>query len=265
MVLCGTANTEYRGRLAAKFLEVSGRTDVPVGLGPTGGSSNEFQLPWVGDYQLSDYPGTIYRDGVDAFIRLVHESPVPLTLLAVGPLPNIKEALKRDPSIAPKVHFIGMHGSIDRGYGPEPVAETNVRVDVDAFRKVHAADWLSFRITPLDTCGLVVLGGENYQKVFHSTDPMLVALIENYKIWSELVTWMEVDFFEEQSSTLFDLVPIYMAIDDSLLEYDQIPISVNDAGFTLRDPENGTLTRTAMRWKDLNAFYDHITERLLGK
>ncbi|MFW6354294.1 MAG: nucleoside hydrolase [Verrucomicrobiota bacterium] len=266
MVLVGTANTTYRGRLAAKFLEVAGRSDIPVGLGPTGGSSHEYQLPWVGDYTLRDYPGPVYEDGVDAFIELVHASPEPITLIAIGPLPNIAEALRRDPTIAPKVHFVGMHGSIDEGYGAgsDPVPETNVRVDVEAFRAVHAADWASFRITPLDTCGHVVLEGEPYQELRRSRDPAVQALLENYRVWAELVTWTEVDYFEEKSSTLFDCVAVYMAYDGSLLEYETIPLSVTDEGMTVRDPEKGLPTRAAMRWRDLEAFDAHLSRRLRG-
>jgi inosine-uridine nucleoside N-ribohydrolase len=265
LVLCGTANTTYRARVAARFLEVSGRTDVPVGVGPGGDSHNEFQLPWVENYRLEDYPGTIHRDGVAAFIDLVHASPTPITLIAVGELPNIKEALRRDPSIAGKVHFIGMHGSVDVGYGPgsAPVPESNVRNDVDAFRVVHAAPWKSFKITPLDTCGFVVLRGENYQKIRRSRDPMLQALIENYRIWSGLVTWVKVDFFERQSSTLFDCVAVYMAYDDSLLEYETIPLRTTDEGMTVRDEQNGRPTQVAMRWKNLDQFHDHLTQTLL--
>ena len=263
MVLCGTANTHYRCRVAAKFLEVAERTDVPVALGPTGLSSHEYQRPWVEEYSLDEYPGTVYRDGVAAFIELVHTSEVPITLIAIGPLPNIAEALRRDPSIASKVHFIGMHGSIDRGYGAEPSAETNVRVDVEAFRRVHQADWLSFKITPLDTAGRVVLSGGNYQQLKDADAPMLKALFKNYRIWADLVTWMDVDFYEERSSTLFDVVAVYMAYDGGYLEYESVPIKVTDDGFTVRD-EDGIPTMTAMHWNDLESFYDHLTDRLLN-
>ncbi|MEX0324191.1 MAG: nucleoside hydrolase, partial [Puniceicoccaceae bacterium] len=261
LVLTGTADTHYRGRIAAKLLEIGGRTDVPVGLGPRGGSHSEFQLPWVEDYQLEDYPGTIHEDGVQAFIDLVHSSDKTIHLIAVGPIPNIKEALRRDPSIARKVKFYGMFGSIDRGYGPEPVAETNVRVDVDAFRTVHAAKWKHFEITPLDTCGLFDIGGEAYQSLKNSEDPLLRAVFENYEIWSELVTWMEVDFFEEKTSTLFDIVPIYMVMTHEHIEFEKIRISVTDNGFTIRDPK-GKKTSVAIRWKDLEAFREHVVERL---
>lgn len=263
MVLCCTADTHYRGRLAAKFLDVCGRADVPVGLGPRGDSCHEYQKPWIGDYDFSDYPGTIHEDGIQAFINMVHASEVPVTLIAAGALPNIQEALRRDPSIAGKVRFVGMHGSIDKGYGPEPSAEANVKVNVPAFRDVHKAPWLSFEITPLDTCGCIVLDGERYEKLKASDSPMVKALLENYRIWADLVTWMEVDYFEERSSVLFDTVAVYMAFAHDFLEMVEVPITVTEDGFTRRDPA-GIPTQVALRWKDLEGFYDHLTERLLS-
>jgi len=194
LILTATGNTTYRARLAAKFLEVSERTDIPVGIGKHEGSFNEFQAPWVGDYRLEDYPGTIHEDGIDALIQIVKDSKTPVAVIAVGALPNIQEALRRDPSIAQNIHFYGMHGSIDQGYGGgAPAAEANVVSNVEAFRTVLQADWKHAEITPLDTCGHVVLEGENYQKLKASESPMLQALFENYRVWADLVTWMEVD------------------------------------------------------------------------
>jgi hypothetical protein len=73
---------------------------------------------------------------------------------------------------------------------------------------------------------------------------------------------MKVDFFEEHSSTLFDMVAVHMAFSHDFLEFETVPISVTDDGFTRRDP-NGVPTKSAMHWKDLDKFYDHLTERLL--
>ena len=52
---------------------------------------------------------------------MVMASPEPLTLIAIGPLGNIGEALLREPRIAQKLHFVGMHGAVYTGYGGRPV------------------------------------------------------------------------------------------------------------------------------------------------
>ena len=61
-------------------------------------------------------------------------SPEPVTLICIGPMPNIAEALKREPRIAEKARFVGMHGSVRVGYGGKktPDAEWNVKADPKA-------------------------------------------------------------------------------------------------------------------------------------
>jgi len=270
MVLTETGEAKYRGMVAAKVLELANRTDVAVALGKdfgVMGDEHRHQGPWVEDYDLDAYPGTVYEDGIQAFIDFVRESEETVKVIAIGPPPSLAEALKRAPEIAEKCEFFGMYGSFDLGYGggPNISAETNVRVDVDAFRTVIAANWKSKLITPLDTCGLVSLDGENYHKIWCATsDDLLRSVIENYCIWAPRVPWMTCDYFATASSTLFDDVAVYMAYDGSLLEYETIRFNVSDDGYTLRDPEGLYSANVAIRWKSLQAFEDHLTRQLLG-
>ena len=118
LVVGDMGKTEYRAKLFAKLLETAQRTDVPIGIGLDANvQGTGDQQAWVEDYDLQSYPGTIHEDGVQAIIDTIMNSPVPITVLAVGPLPNIREALKREPRIAEKARFVGMHGSVRKGYG----------------------------------------------------------------------------------------------------------------------------------------------------
>ncbi|MEM8867864.1 MAG: nucleoside hydrolase [Verrucomicrobiota bacterium] len=263
MVLTDTADTSYRARVAAKFLTECGRMDVAVGIGVPGKKDAEFQLPYVTDYELSTYSGLIHEDGVQALIEMVHASEEPITLIALGPVPNLRVALERDPTIAAKMHYIGMQGSIDLGYGKGAAsAEWNVASHIADFRAVLGADWQSFKITPLDTCGFIKIEGEAYQSLKQSELLGLKAVFENYDYWEDLVTWEKPDYVEHRTSTLYDIVPIYMAYSGELLEYEQMRIVVDDEGFTRRS-EEGHLVDVAMRWKDLDAFYSDVVARLL--
>jgi inosine-uridine nucleoside N-ribohydrolase len=257
-------DTTYRAHLAAKFLQTAGRTDIPIGIGignPDG--SPNYQQPWLDGFDVAAYPGTIRADGISELLAMVADSPQPVTIISIGVATNIAHALERDPAMAAKCRFLGMHGSINIGYGGQPsaVPESNVRYDVPALRKVFAAPWQEKIITPLDTCGLVVLDGERYQQVYRSENPALKALIENYKIWAKLVTWMTVDYEETQSSTLFDTVAIYLAYSFDLLEMEKIHLRITDDGLTVPDPA-GDEVLAALHWCDLNSFYDHLVERL---
>lgn len=266
LVLTDTLNTVYRAKVAAKLLEVAGRTDVSVGIGLHGKTDvNEFQLPWVKDYDLQAYKGAVHEDGVHAMINLIRQSSEPITIIGISPAANLEYALSIAPDIAPKCKFVGMFGSIERGYGAgsRPIPETNVRENVSAARKVFSASWQDILVTPLDTCDQAVLRGEQYQRICNAKDPLIQSLIENYRIWAHLVDWMEVDFYEHRSSTLFDTVAVYLAYSQDFVNIEPMHWRITDEGMTLRD-EDGYFVNAALSWHDLDAFHDHLVQRLLG-
>ncbi len=266
LVLTATCDTVYRARIAAKLLQTAGRTDVPVGIGLRGAPAHEYQRPWVETYDLSAYPGTVHEQGIQAMIDLIRHSPEPVTIIAISAATNLAHALRIAPDIAEKCRFVGMFGSVDRGYGEgsSPLAEANVKGDIAAARQVFAAPWRETLITPLDTCDQVILSGEAYQRIRRADDPLLRAVIENYRIWAPLVPWVEIDDVEMRSSTLFDTVAVYMAYSLELLQMETMRLSITDAGLTVRD-EDGAAVQVALAWRDLPAFREHLTERLLRR
>ena len=259
-------NAMYRARLLAKLLELTGRSDVPIGIGLGIADEPGQQSSWLGNYQLNDYPGEVHQDGVQAIIDTIKSSPEPVTLLCLGPVPNIAEALRRDPSIANNAHFIGMHGSIHKGYlGNEtPAAEYNVRVDPASLQAVFAAPW-ECTITPLDTCGLVTLDGDNYRRLYESEDPWLKALMANYRAFLPGAPFIDPNHdMSRVSTTLFDSVAVHLVADGDLVEMERLPIIVTDDGYTIIDQENGRPVNCATGWKDLDAFKQQLVNTLLA-
>ncbi|MDO9543412.1 MAG: nucleoside hydrolase [Kiritimatiellia bacterium] len=261
LVVGDQGNTLYRARIIAKMLEVAQRTDIPVGIGINQGSrlGKEPQAPWVAGYDLKNYPGTVHDDGVKAIIDTIMRSPEPITLICIGPVPNIAAALQSEPKIASKCRFVGMFGSIRRSHDgiKKVIAECNVVSDVKACQKVFTAPWREMVITPLDTCGQVRLKGRKYRSVRYSSDPLTQAVIENYRIWLKGNP-------DEQSSILFDTVAIYLAFAEDLLVMEDMGIKVTDDGFTIQDPNARTI-RCATEWKDMGAFEDLLVQRLTGE
>jgi inosine-uridine nucleoside N-ribohydrolase len=192
-------------------------------------------------------------------------SPQPVTLICIGPVPNIAEALKREPRIAQHARFVGMDGSVRLGYGgaSQPCAEWNVKADPKSLQKVFAAPW-NITITPLDTCGLVTLTGEKYRCVRDSTDRTVVDLVANYRVWLGNQAMLPADMSDHHSTTLFDTVAVYLAIRQDLCVMEKLALRVTDDGFTVLDPQ-GTQVSVATKWKNLGAFEDFLTERLTGK
>jgi len=260
LVVSDQGNTLYRARIIAKMLEVAQRTDIPVGIGINQGgrgAGNEPQEPWVTGYDLKNYPGTVHEDGVKAIIDTIMRLPETFTLICIGPVPNIAEALRREPRIASKCRFVGMFGSIRRSqHEGKVIAECNVVSDAKACQKVFTAPWREMVITPLDTCGFIRLKGQKYRCVCSSSDPLTQAVIANYRIWLKGKP-------DEQSSVLFDTVAIYLAFAEDLLVMENLGIRVTDDGFTIQDPKARTI-RCATEWKDMGAFEDLLVQRLAG-
>jgi inosine-uridine nucleoside N-ribohydrolase len=256
----------YRARLLAKFLQAAGRTDVAVGLGlEVNAHGDGPQAEWVSHYDLNSYPGPVHTNGVQAMIDLIMKSTEPVTLIAIGPVPNLAAALEREPRIAQRLRFVGMHGSVRMGYGGSQTvaAEYNVKADVKACQKVFLAPW-PMLITPLDTCGLITLDGDRYRRLRESKDPIASAIVENYRLWNIA---NEKDpakrSWEKQSSTLFDTVAVYLAIRQDLVKIERLGIRVNDQGFTVIDPQAKPMD-VAVAWKSLDQYRDFLVERLAG-
>lgn len=265
LVVTNTGDTEYSARLVAKLLEVAGRTDIPVGVGIPIDPVPRTHTTWLGDYSLAQYQGRVIVDGVGAMIDVVHASAEPVSIVAIGPLANVAAMLSRDESITRNSRFIGMHGSIRRGYlgAPKPMKEYNVKTHTAAAQKVFSTPW-DLSITPLDTCGLVSLRAENFQRVMVSQDPLAKAVLANHFGWFEMVKdWPVLSDIKagEQSSILYDTVAVYMAFSRELLEMETLPIIVTDDAKTMVD-EGGQPVQCAMGWQGLEAFEAHVAERL---
>ncbi len=276
LITTAVGNTSSKVKTVAKFLEATGRTDIPIGVGVQQHEGRHRQDAWAKDYDLSTYPGKIYKDGVQALIDIVMKSRKPIKVVAVGPLPNIAAALEREPKIAKKAEFIGMHGSIYLGYGGSSKisAEYNVKAFAKEAQKVFTANW-DITITPLDTCGLVQLKGQKYQKVLNRKSPSTQALIENYRAWyRQGILSKEKDISESEltkrvdkklnssSSTLFDTVAIYLAMSTDLVKMEKLGVKVTDDGYTRID-KNAKVINCATEWKDLGAFEDFLVDRLI--
>ena len=143
LVVTNTGKGLYRAKLLAKLLTVAGRTDVPIGIGLGGHDGTGPQQGWIKDYKLETYPGKLYENGVQSLIDTIENSEVPITLIAIGPMSNVARTLQQSPRIADKdkVRFVGMAGSIHKGYGDtfQAVPEYNVKKDVPASQTLFTA------------------------------------------------------------------------------------------------------------------------------
>ena len=263
LITTATGDTTIRARIVAKILQADGKEDIPIGIGAPVGDTQCFQENWVKSFDLSKYKGKIYKDGVDALINTIMQSPEPITVIAIGPLSNISEALKRQPMIAQKANFIGMHGSVRVGYDgrPEIDKEYNVVKDIKAAQNVFTAPW-DITVTPLDTCGTVQLKGQKYQQILNSKDSLTQLLIDSYRDWLKyadfLPEWQDANI---SSTILYDTVAVYLGFSQEFVHMEELSIRVDDEGY-MRIDDDAKKINCAMKWKELGAFEDWLIERL---
>ncbi len=265
LVTTATGDTAYRARIVARLLEIAEREDVPIGVGIPLDASPLTHAAWLQDFNLDGYRGMVLRDGVGALCDAIMTSPEPVTVLCIGPLPNVAAALARQPEIVDRARFVGMHGSLRQGYlgAPKPMREFNVKQHALACQAVFKASWQK-TITPLDTCGTVWLEDERFERVSSSDNPLTQAVIANHFGWFEAVQdWPGIAEMDpaRRSSVLFDCVAVYLAFSEEHLVMEDLPVYVTDDGKTLID-ERGAGVRCATGWDDKSAFLDLLTERL---
>jgi len=259
LVVTDSHDTRGKAKIVAKFLQQVGRSDVPVGIGLKIDSQTGPQQAWTAGYALAAYPGQVYQDGVQAMLDMIRASNEPITLIAIGPVPNLEELLRRDPRITGRVRLVVMGGSVHRQYGGKPgrCAEYNVVAGIRAAQVAYAADW-DVTVTPLDTAGVVRLTGQRYAAVRDADNPIAKALMENDRIWSAKHGHADAS---RASSILFDTVAIYLAFDHRLCQMHDMRLQVDDKGFTLPAP-HGKRTHVALDWKDLDTFEKMLSERI---
>jgi inosine-uridine nucleoside N-ribohydrolase len=261
LVATDYGKSQYRAKLLAKFLQTTGHAQVPVAVGPDLKPRGQgAQAAWIKDYTLASYPGKVHTDGIGAIVDVIMNSPRTVTIICIGPMPNLAAALQREPRIAHRARIVAMAGSVRRGYGGDrtPCPEWNVKADPAAAQKVLSAHW-PITITPLDTCGLARLDGPRYQRLLDSHDIVAATVIENYRLWSKANK--KPDAAEHHSSTLFDPVAVYLAFSQQYCQMETLPIRVTDSGLTVIDPQAKPM-QVATNWKNQDAFLDLLTTRL---
>jgi inosine-uridine nucleoside N-ribohydrolase len=266
LITTATGDTSYRAALVARLLEIAGRTDIPIGVGIALDTSPRTHAAWLGDYQLNDYPGKVLTDGIGAIGDTVAASSEPITVIAIGPLPNLAAALDRFPDLPGNSRMVGMHGSLRRGYmgAPKPMREYNVKQHSLSCQRVFASAW-DITITPLDSCGIIQLEGERFQRLLEGRGDLLQAALDNHFSFFEAVAdWPGFNSMDPQiqTSVLYDTVAVYLAFSEAWLTMERLPVVVTDDGKTLLD-ESGRQVNCATDWRDREAFLDFLTDRLL--
>jgi inosine-uridine nucleoside N-ribohydrolase len=218
------------------MLYETGREDIPVLVGrhtpsvigvdmQPAGPSNQFM--WAEGFEKKK-PSS--ENAADFIVRILRKYPGEVILFTVGPLPNIKDVLDRDPGVLKLAkRVVSMFGSFYMGYGtgPVPDAEWNVRADVESAKRFVAAG-ANPVFAGLDVTTFVQLGADERLKLNMRNSPLTDALCGLYTLW-------QYESYAQRDPTLFDVVAVAMVLWPDLFTTRKAHVSVVDGGYTVID------------------------------
>lgn len=170
-----------------KLLRMAGAPGIPVAVGAhhpqagqfSGGAPHVHGDDGVGGVFLPPSGSVVESETApEMLVRLAHQNPGSLRVLAIGPLTNIAAALRLDPRLPELVAEITIMGGAALVPGNiSAVAEANIGNDPEAAREVFAAPW-NITLVPLDVTMSNVLEEEHQQELLASDTPLVRALGE---------------------------------------------------------------------------------------
>ena len=250
-------DTEMRARLVARYLHAVGREDVPVMAG----------VPTAHRYEMSQKAYARqgaekkFADGVAFLLDQIRAHPGEITLIAIGPLSNIEEAVKRDPAIFRKLkRVVMMGGSVYRGYDGgksernPPAAEWNIACDPSGLRALLGTGVPVFMM-PLDATE-IHLEAKQREEIFAHGSPLTDQVTLLFHQWTANADG------HLNTPTLFDPVAVTYAIRPDLCPTTPLRLEVDEKGFTR--PVPGAPNAQVCLKSDEKGFLDLLIDRLTG-
>ena len=183
----GNVSAAVGARNTLDLLQLAGHAHIPVALGAHdpqagafhGGAPHVHGANGIGEVSLEAASAELTSEtAAEMLVRLAHEHPGTLRVLAIGPLTNIAEALRLDPELPRLVEEITIMGGAALAPGNiTAVAEANIANDPEAAADVLAADW-NITLVPLDVTMSNVLEESHRQELLAAGHPVPQALGE---------------------------------------------------------------------------------------
>jgi len=277
LIVSSAHNTANRTQIIAKYLELVGRSDIPIAIGIQQDDWIGPLYGWASDYNLSNYAGQIYTDGIAAFANAIISSPIPVQILAIAPTQNFASLVQRFPQVVSNIEMItAMSGSINRCYGDVVghCPEYNVYESIVSSQIFYSTQW-PISTTPLDTSQLVLFSGELYRQLVNfgnnSNNLIVQTLLDCYCFWSTHGGgWNTTWDCANETSILYDPTAFWMTFiapnyAQSNLGMVTLPLIVDNLGNTIVDHQRGQNVSVAIEWLNdgLDEFEHWIVKTLL--
>jgi inosine-uridine nucleoside N-ribohydrolase len=251
-------DTALRARLVDRYLGAVGRGDIPVATGKATAANNVFTQRAYAERA----PNIKHPDGVQFILDQINKHPGQITLIAIGPLVNVGEAIKRDPAMFRKLkRVVMMGGSVYRGYdsptskNTPPQPEWNIARDPGG-AKALLASGVPVYMMPLDSTQIHMEAADR-ERIFAFGSPLTDQLTLLYHQWVGLADGHSV------TPTLFDPVAAAYAVRPELCPGTPLRLEVDDKGMT--KPVDGQPNAQVCVHSDEKAFLDFYVGRVAAK
>ena len=220
-------DTELRARLTDRFLISVHRTGIPVAVGRQTSHTNVFSQAAYAHQE----PDHAHPEAVKFLLDQIKAHPGQITLIAIGPLINVQDAIARDAVTFRKLkRVVMMGGSVYRGYdsagsSDSPAdAEWNIARDPEGATALLASGVPVFMM-PLDSTQ-IHLEEALREKIFAAGSPLTDQLTLLYH------QWMSGTGNHSPTPTLFDPVAAAYAIHPELCPMKPFRFQIDAKGFT---------------------------------
>jgi inosine-uridine nucleoside N-ribohydrolase len=254
-------DTPTRAALLDRMLGELGHSDIPVAMGtPVDVNRNAFtqrRYAQGGSFARAAHPAS-----VDFVLGQARKYPGQVTLVAIGPLPNVGAMIDKDPAafrLLKRVVIMG--GSIRTMTDPYGVAppiaphpEWNIKNDIGGAQKLFNSGVPLF-IMPLDSTANLKLHEVARTAIFAHGSSLTNILAGLYYEWSAAT--------RSPTPTLYDPMTIAFLLDPSLCPVTPLHIRVDDAGNTREEP--GAPNAQVCLHSDSEAFLRFYVKRVTAR
>jgi purine nucleosidase len=259
-----SGDTEARAKILDRMLGEVGRQEIPVAVGNStvldpalGGSSlSQKRYGESGHFARATHP-----KAVDFILDQIRRYPGQITLVAIGPMPNIGALIDTSPETFRKLKRVVMMGGFIEPIKPDygkavPLAlfpEYNIQNDIGSAQKLFLSG-IPLYVMPLDSTVHLSLDEVKRGVIFAQGTPLTDALTLLYGEWNGA---------GGVTPVLFDAMTIAYILNPQLCPVQPMHIRIDDKGFSR--VETGTSNAQVCLHSDADAFFRFYMSSLLGQ
>jgi len=253
-------DTATRAKMLDRMLGELGHNDIPVAMGtPQNVNLNAFtqrRYAEGGQFRRANH-----LSSVDFILEQARKYPGQVTLVAIGPLPNVGAAIDKDPAAFRKLkRVVIMGGSIRTMTDPYGVAppvtphpEWNIKNDIASAQKLFAAG-VPLLVMPLDSTANLKMHEVARTALFAHGSMLTNILAGLYYEWSA--------YTRSPTPIQYDPMTLASLLDPSLCPLTPMHVTVDDTGDTKETP--GTPNAQVCLKSDADSFLHFYVKRVTG-